>query len=471
MSLQGEILDGLNRPGWDDSIAAVKRAVSNALRRLDRGAVVTDTNYFNHSFVPDFVLTWPREPGHVRDVFLRLDSTNAFIANDIRYLGDARPVMMGLAGLEATTDEVRRSEFDAATRDTAAMITEPAAVERFEVQPSSSFGQVLPAAVLKGGRGLVSEDAAVGLIGAADGFFAGARTHEPSAVEQSVPGLSKHLDRAQTARLLNFGRVVWEATGGDPSRFPVSSDLAGVDDTGLRFLLDEAPSDDVGFWRSVGRLVTLERLLSLGVRESKNLQPFVRANADRLNARVLLVKASQPKLDAAGPSWEVDAGGLVLRGGDFSAYMAPKRDDLTVRPDVYHGLDFNSFRRRSNREQVDTVTLVAGDGKTVSIESEDIFDPGTDAVLASVGDLPGSAVGAVGLLVDGKHLECEFVSGVASGHTNAVFDVMSLLERALPMLWPLTDERDVDEIRKLRQTVESVAIAPTLFDDIDDPLA
>jgi len=68
---------------------------------------------------------------------------------------------------------------------------------------------------------------------------------------------------------MNFGRIVWEATGGDPSQFPIRTALSGVDDTGLRFLLDEAPSDDPEFWRSVGRLVTLERLLLLGVRSRR----------------------------------------------------------------------------------------------------------------------------------------------------------------------------------------------------------
>ncbi|MEA2704929.1 MAG: hypothetical protein QOD63_2874, partial [Actinomycetota bacterium] len=54
MTLQSEILDGLDVPGWDESIAAVKRVVANALGHMDRGAEIKDTSYFNHSFVPDF---------------------------------------------------------------------------------------------------------------------------------------------------------------------------------------------------------------------------------------------------------------------------------------------------------------------------------------------------------------------------------------------------------------------------------
>lgn len=468
MSLQSEILDGLDVPGWDESIAAVKRVVANAMRQLDRGANIKDTSYFNHSFVPDFVLTWPREPGRVRDVFLRLDSSNAFLADDLRYLGDARPLLLGLAGLERANGDKADDTFIGATRDTRAMVTEPAAVDQFiEARPATDFGQVLPAAILKGGKGLVTEQTATGLTDAAAAAFAGARTHEAARIQQAVPEISEHLDATQAGRLWNFARIVWEATGGDPVEFPVATDLSGVDDSGLRFLLEEAPSDDVAFWRAVGRLVTLERLLSLGVREAASLAAFVRANADRLYARALLVKASQPRLDDAGPSWTVEAGGLALQGSDFTAYMAPRRDDLTVRPDEDRGLDFRAFRRRTSQEQVETVTIVAGDRKTVKIESEDIFDPATDLVLASVGDLPGTTVEAVGLIVGGKHLECDFRSRTASGYTNAIFDLMSLLERGLPMLWPLTDARDISEIQRLRQTVASVALPPSLFDDVD----
>jgi hypothetical protein len=470
VSLQSEIFDGLDIPNWDESITAVKRVVANALHRIDPSTSIKDTGYFNHSFVPDFLLTWPRDADWSRDVFLRLDSSNAFLSGDLQYLGGDRPVVLGLTGLEQSPDDDSSDAFQVAARDSQVMLTEPGAVDQFvEISPSVEFGQVLPVAVMKGGRGLVTEHAAAGLTVAAGEFFSGARTHDSDAVAAAAPEIGEHLDTRQTDRLMNFGRIVWEATGGDPSQFPIPTALSGVDDTGLRFLLDEAPSDDPEFWRSVGRLVTLERLLSLGVREPPNLVAFLHANADRLLARYLLVKASQARLDDAGPTWGMDGGGLAMHGSDFKAYVAPRREDITVTPDEDRGLDILTFRQRTNREQVETVTVVAGDRRTVTISSEDIFDPSTDVVLNSVGDLPGTIIEGVGLIVGGKHLECDFVSRAASGHTNAQFDLVSLLERGLPMLWPLSDNRDIDEVRKIRQTVATVSQPPRLFDDLDSP--
>lgn len=469
MTLQSEILDGLDVPGWDDSIARVKRTVANALHRLDPSAEIKDTSYFNHSFVPDFLLTWQREQGRSRDVFLRLDTSGEFLEGDLRYLGQSRPLLLGLVGFgpEEAPDV---GEIKAAAESSPALLTEPDAVEELAASvPQTDFGQVVPSALLKGGRGWVGEEAANVLTDAAAQYFSGAREHLPDQVRDALPLLGNHLDDRQSARLANFGRIVWEATGGEPTRFPVPTEVSGVDDAGLHFLLEEAPSDDMYFWRSVGRLVTLERLLGLGVREGPNLASFVAANADRLNARVLLIKSAHRRLDDAGPAWSVEGGGLCLRGADFVAYMASRRDDLSVSPDADRGLDVETFRRRTRDAQVETVGVVAGDGKRVSIQSEQIFDPSTDAVLASVGDLPGTRIASVGVIVSGKHLECDFMTRVASGYTNALFDVASLVERGLPLIWPLTDERDFDAVRRLRDTVGAVAVNPTLFDQFSSP--
>jgi hypothetical protein len=467
MTLQSEILDGLGVPNWDDSINAVKRVVTNALRQLDRTMDIKDTRYFNHSFVPDFVLSWTRESRRTRDVFLRLDSSVPFLQRDIELLGREAPLLLSLTPDWTTAQEPTQPGGD--DSGTRTLVTEPSAVEQLgEASKGANFGQVLPAALLKGGQGWIDQPLAQGMTSAAATFFSGAVSHEAGAVASALPDVAAHLDTAQRARVVNFGRIVWEATGGDPSRFPVTTDLSGLDDAALRFLLEEGPSESSTFWRSVGRLVELERLLGVGVRGGANLASLVRANADRLYARALVVKAAQRTLEDTGPAWTIESGALMLRGDDFAAYLTPRRDQLTVAVDEARPIDLETFRRRTADSQVETVTIVAGDGKRVTIESENIFDPSTDAVLASVGDLPGTAIASVGLIVGGKHLNCDFTSRVAAGYTNAVFDVVSLIERALPMLWPLTDSRDVAEVRRVRETITAVGLPPTLFDPDDD---
>lgn len=74
----------------------------------------------------------------------------------------------------------------------------------------------------------------------------------------------------------------------------------------------------------------------------------------------------------------------------------------------------------------------------------------------------------MGLIVRGKHLDCDFTSLTSSGYTNAQFDVLSLVQRALIMVWPLADDRDVAEIRLLDETIGALTRPPSLFDILDE---
>jgi hypothetical protein len=118
-------------------------------------------------------------------------------------------------------------------------------------------------------------------------------------------------------------------------------------------------------------LIGLERLVGVGARSGPNLAALVRANADRLYARAFLVKRTQTTLEDAGPEWHVESGALVLRGSDFAAYVAPRRDDLPVQPDDDRPLDLETFQSRAADEQVETVTVVAGDGAPSSMATCD----------------------------------------------------------------------------------------------------
>ncbi|MEU2732530.1 hypothetical protein ABZ650_32930 [Streptomyces griseoviridis] len=53
----------------------VKDIVARHLRRMDPGATVTKTEFFNHTHVPDMVLEWPGRPRTPRRfIYLRTTS-------------------------------------------------------------------------------------------------------------------------------------------------------------------------------------------------------------------------------------------------------------------------------------------------------------------------------------------------------------------------------------------------------------
>jgi hypothetical protein len=442
VSLQGEILDALGLPGWTESVTSVKTVVRNAIQGMDRTATIEDTGYFNHSFVPDFRLSWA-SGSQPRDVYLRMDTSEAFLLGDLKYLRPDRPLLLGLATLE--TEEPMAP----ALQDVGGgvMLTEPAAIERLsDARQGAEFGQVVPGALLRGGHGLVDESTASSLSTAASRFFGSARMHEVEPIASAIPVLERHLNESQGERVIRLGRILWEATGGEPTRFPGATDLGGVDDDGLAIILEEASTQDSSFWREVGRSVSLERLLALPIRSGGNFEALVRANADRLFARCLLVRAGALTLAYGGPAWSNESGGLVLRGADFTAYISPTRKNLHVDPDSARSLDLPSFRERTADEVVERVEVVDEAGKRVHIEDANAINTKTDAVLASVGVLPGMRVASVGLAVSGRSLRCDFESRTATTHTSASLDVTTLLRHALPILWDLTDPADQAEI-------------------------
>lgn len=440
MSLQSEILDGLSRANWTDSVANVKRTIVRVLAQLDQRATITDTQYFNHSFVPDFVVTWADPARSPRDIFLRLADTPTALIDDLRFLSlsSGHPLFIGLAGSEASAnDDLELSQALAAR---GAMAADSAAVEELAVGPTGDFSQVVPAALLRGGQGLVREQTAEVLVESASGFFDAAREHQPEALTESSAEIVRHLEPTEAGRLMRFGRVVWEATGGDPASYPAATDLAGLDDDGLRFLLEEGPGDDAEFWRAVGRTVTVERIVALGLTDSPNLTPLVNANADRLLARTLMVKGRQARLTDPQIRWVVEAASIGLRGYDFTAYFAARGSDLTAEPDEAQGARIDEAREATRDVRVEEVTLRTAEGKKVAITAAESFDLATDEILEALGNREGVRVASVGIDVAGKTLICNLQTRTAAGHTSAQFDMLSLLKLGLPILWPLTSE-------------------------------
>src|SRR4051794_34268958 len=82
---------------FSDIITRVHGAVLERLVELDPTVKIERTNYFNHSFVPDFVMTWPEANSkQSRDIFLRYDLESAQAAGDVSALGGDGGVLLSL---------------------------------------------------------------------------------------------------------------------------------------------------------------------------------------------------------------------------------------------------------------------------------------------------------------------------------------------------------------------------------------
>lgn len=98
--LLASVNNALDTDSWDGAVSSVKQVMGRAIRELDETARLEVTNYFNHSFVPDYRITWPDPAVPDRDIYLRLGSSAEFIAGDLELIGDSRPIFIGLSPLE-----------------------------------------------------------------------------------------------------------------------------------------------------------------------------------------------------------------------------------------------------------------------------------------------------------------------------------------------------------------------------------
>ena len=277
----------------EEYVARVKAAVSEELNTLDSSAVIEHTSYFNHSAIPDLVLTWPREKA-TRSIFLRHSYQSVVDADDVEYLAGKQPVFMSLDTRES---EDRRAESTLRESSSSArtLITDPTAVDVIasDGAAGSPLADLVRANFIRGGRGLIDENRAASLVGST-------QATEPSGREHLI---SESFSEDAAARITRTAQLI--ALAMDPE-FSVpgedESPLIGgkLSVAELRHLLPWLLGQDVAransqFWRHLGDYVTFAELENIRAELADlNLTPFVSANANRWSAKWAYVGVATP---------------------------------------------------------------------------------------------------------------------------------------------------------------------------------
>ena len=130
MTLTAEITTALDIRNPRASEEELHRVVTNGIRDLDPQAELRRTGYFNHSWAPDFVMTW-NGTGRQRFLFLRFDVAHEAFDRELDALANTSPVFLGLLGGSA---DGQRGATAASTlgraSETETLVTETRAVDR-----------------------------------------------------------------------------------------------------------------------------------------------------------------------------------------------------------------------------------------------------------------------------------------------------------------------------------------------------
>jgi hypothetical protein len=458
------VVDALRLEDGDEAVRRVKSIVAEELSSLDRRVSLVQTEYFNHSWVPDLVVNWPHLGVNTeRYVYLRFSLNRRHVADDVSRLSRSAPIIVELGSDEAglpppTSDDLPIETVEQATASTNTLLTDTAALQIVSQSPDDApVVSLLASALLRGGRGVVDAETANSATTDVRDGFDGAQALDATRTAKAVATAKRFLRVTESDRLTSFLQAMWLGSGGVTSEFPGGARLLDLGTEGLQFLMDHEEIDDAGFWAAVGQSVSLPDVAALRVEGfSENLQHLVRASLQNLAAKICKVLDDQPRLDTTLPDyyWIIERSLLGLRSPDATTYVARKLDEMQLGSSTAgDGVPLPTLLERAERHglEVSGLELTRGDKALVyrSDSSSDIIhDPELDQISETFGSdsrvtkattrMPGE----VDLLID-------FRDAFTRGRTSAQFPVASLTRRTLMLLRDLDD----DEITKLEEIV------------------
>jgi hypothetical protein len=135
-------------PTANEAASRIHEIAARTIRELDPALALQSTGYFNHSWAPDFVAKWRNGDEREREIFLRFDIATAAFADELKLLGRADRMFVGLD--DSTADGVETP----AESDTLV-----AAGDALEVlaRGTDAHPTLRPAtsALVRGGRGVI----------------------------------------------------------------------------------------------------------------------------------------------------------------------------------------------------------------------------------------------------------------------------------------------------------------------------
>ena len=322
----------------EDYVARVKRRVRGHLEELEPGAEIEDTQYFNHSAIPDFVLRWPS--GRFRNVYLRSTYASIVAGEDTKNITVGDPIFFSLDESQV----VDEPDFRMSLSD----IQEAAAVARYTLLTDASASQeiaetalggngsplttVVRSNFLKGGRGLVDEPVATALTSGSEPGVTNELIREKFfedavlRMERTAAIVSLAAVRSVDAR---FDSTLEELLDGTLTPEEVQSILPWV--------LNNAQSDDPRFWGSLGSLFALEDLESVGAELSGvDITRLVAASSHKWHAKRayvgLNVDFDDDSADGVVPRWVFDSGLLTRLTAGVALRISTSGNKLQRRP-------------------------------------------------------------------------------------------------------------------------------------------
>lgn len=416
----------LERP--DDTIESVTNTVIQELVAFDPSISLRKTGYFNHSFIPDLVATWPKDSSSdERFVYLKFNADVRDFIDDVRLVQDSRPIVFKLGPNDESDRAATQIDDLSVGGDT--LVTDPAGLEEFITRSGSDFVKLVSAALSQGGRGYLDEESGEEVAVALDAGFFGARTLEVAKTRSATDLVAKLLTAKYASRVGRLMQAIWIGSGGTASTYPGEVDLGSdLSDDALHFLLTFDGIEDPGFWRRIAQWTSVEQLGRLELPNgSLNLQRLIRSGSADLwarSCRVLQVPQESLLEQYSGESftWRVERDLLALRGPSFVAYLSEFAERTTrIGPPDRDGVSIEELQRKPSTFVVHEADLVANE-QHLNYVVQAKRDIRTGEVLARLAATLGKSAVVRRVSAsrdDSPSLQCDFTTNTANGITRS----------------------------------------------------
>lgn len=287
----------------EDIISGVKDAVSREISTLSPDVSINYTNYYNHTYMPDIMLTWGRGTKEVsRPLFIRNALRASSTVRDVTSLESTAPVVLGLKRqdeneeLAPVRDRARQSERVLITDVRSLSQVHDVAVRGSGGSPAPEGKQVGPLMrivqgnLLQSGRGLFTDHDAETLVTAAREIETTTPQESESAFEAFRSTANELFAPDGVRQLVRAGRLLQSGVSRAALTEFIEMSGGALSETDLRiilpYLLGRSDStDDPQFWGLVGSMVDLSTLEQLPEIYGLDLTRLVSPSLERWTAK------------------------------------------------------------------------------------------------------------------------------------------------------------------------------------------
>ncbi len=331
-SVQPSIDAAMNGSIPTDIVADVKNIVAHEIEQLSPGIDIKYTDYFNHTYMPDMILTWGGRKTEERPVFLRNSLRLESTLFDVRGLKDRAPVVLGLRQVDPSVEIMVR---ESSTETQRVFVTDVASIDQAgQSSPGASntsapLLSIVRSNLLRTGRGIMTTTDATALVSATEQVAASDPVIATDAFVRFEALTDSLLAEDGAYQVSRAGRLIRAIQS--PSLLAEFTETATgrLSETDLSILLpvllnrDDAERLGTDLWSAVARLVELEDLESLPSIDGLDVSPLAESAVSEWQAtRVELVLNNEFDPDVA-TGVEYASTKWHIRGGKLMATIGP----------------------------------------------------------------------------------------------------------------------------------------------------